>query len=40
MNKKLVKKQVREGYTEGHTLELEKVLKGSPLGTVAANISY
>lgn len=40
MNKKLVKKQMKEGYAEGHTHELEKVLKGSPLGTVLANIFY
>lgn len=38
MSKKLVKRQNIEGYSEGHTLGLEKVLKGSLRGTVLANI--
>lgn len=38
MSKKLVKRQNVEGNTEGHTLDMEKVLKGSLIGTVLANI--
>lgn len=40
MNKKLVKRQMREGYAEGHTLELERVLKEAPLGTLLAIYFY